>query len=301
MLPRYERIAFEKSLVSQPGQPLAAFVCPGHPLRDAVIDLTLKRPRRPAEAGRRAGRRARRRHRAPCPVPWGLVDAMGGRARTGRGVAGGHAGVRRARARHRDEDRAPPRLRVDRPRARGMLFRTRDLAGSSSHADDQPRCADTSRSSASSLRGGRLTVDRLPMPGRGGSGLRSRSQGRGHRGTYLRARPARGHRLGPTPVEPPHLLAALELLLLGPGSSRTCRPRASSAALAARSTSSRAVAEAHRPRLLVESLDARRRRPRRRHRPTGGQATSARRIPAMKGSRRGHPCRYPTARSASPV
>ena len=43
VLPRYERIAFEKSLVSQPGQPLAAFVCPGHPLLDAVIDLTLER------------------------------------------------------------------------------------------------------------------------------------------------------------------------------------------------------------------------------------------------------------------
>ena len=43
MLPRYERIAFEKPLVSQPGQPLAAFVCPGHPLLDAVIDLTLER------------------------------------------------------------------------------------------------------------------------------------------------------------------------------------------------------------------------------------------------------------------
>ena len=43
VLPRYERIAFEKPLVSQPGQPLAAFVCPGHPLLDAVIDLILER------------------------------------------------------------------------------------------------------------------------------------------------------------------------------------------------------------------------------------------------------------------
>jgi hypothetical protein len=31
VLPRYERIAFEKPLVALPGQPLAAFVCPGHP------------------------------------------------------------------------------------------------------------------------------------------------------------------------------------------------------------------------------------------------------------------------------
>ena len=45
VLPRYERIAFEKDLVAPPGQPLAAFVCPGHPLLDAVTDLTLERHR----------------------------------------------------------------------------------------------------------------------------------------------------------------------------------------------------------------------------------------------------------------
>ena len=45
VLPRYERIAFEKPLVAPPGQPLAAFVCPGHPLLDAVIDVTLERHR----------------------------------------------------------------------------------------------------------------------------------------------------------------------------------------------------------------------------------------------------------------
>ncbi|MEW6277975.1 MAG: helicase-related protein [Candidatus Eremiobacterota bacterium] len=43
--PRYERIAFEKNLISPPGQPLAAFVCPGHPLLDATLDLTLERHR----------------------------------------------------------------------------------------------------------------------------------------------------------------------------------------------------------------------------------------------------------------
>ena len=41
----YQRIAFEKSRVAPQGQPLAAFVCPGHPLLDAVIDLTLERHR----------------------------------------------------------------------------------------------------------------------------------------------------------------------------------------------------------------------------------------------------------------
>lgn len=45
VLPRYERIAFEKSLVAPQGQPLAAFICPGHPLLDAVTDLTLERQR----------------------------------------------------------------------------------------------------------------------------------------------------------------------------------------------------------------------------------------------------------------
>jgi superfamily II DNA or RNA helicase len=45
VLPRYERIAFEKSLIAPQGQPLAAFVCPGHPLLDATLDLTLERHR----------------------------------------------------------------------------------------------------------------------------------------------------------------------------------------------------------------------------------------------------------------
>ena len=45
VLPRYERIAFDKSLVAPPGQPTAAFVCPGHPLLDAVLDLTLEQHR----------------------------------------------------------------------------------------------------------------------------------------------------------------------------------------------------------------------------------------------------------------
>jgi SNF2 family DNA or RNA helicase len=45
VLSRYERIAFEKDLVAPPGQTPAAFVCPGHPLLDATIDLTLERDR----------------------------------------------------------------------------------------------------------------------------------------------------------------------------------------------------------------------------------------------------------------
>lgn len=45
VLSRYERICFEKELIAPPGRPLAAFVCPGHPLLDAVIDLTLEQHR----------------------------------------------------------------------------------------------------------------------------------------------------------------------------------------------------------------------------------------------------------------
>jgi hypothetical protein len=45
VLPRYERVAFEKALVAPQGQPMAAFLCPGHPLLDATLDLTLERHR----------------------------------------------------------------------------------------------------------------------------------------------------------------------------------------------------------------------------------------------------------------
>jgi SNF2 family DNA or RNA helicase len=45
VLQRYERITFEKDLISQAGKPLAAFVCPGHPLLDATLDLVIERHR----------------------------------------------------------------------------------------------------------------------------------------------------------------------------------------------------------------------------------------------------------------
>jgi SNF2 family DNA or RNA helicase len=45
VLSKYERIAFDKELVAIPGKPLAAFVCPGHGLLDAVIDITLEQHR----------------------------------------------------------------------------------------------------------------------------------------------------------------------------------------------------------------------------------------------------------------
>ena len=45
VLTQYERIAFEKDLLAIQGKPLAAFVCPGHPLLDATLDLILERHR----------------------------------------------------------------------------------------------------------------------------------------------------------------------------------------------------------------------------------------------------------------
>ena len=45
VLPRYERIVFEKNLIAPQGQPLAAFVCPGQSLLGATLDLTLERHR----------------------------------------------------------------------------------------------------------------------------------------------------------------------------------------------------------------------------------------------------------------
>lgn len=45
VLPRYERVAFEKDLIQPPGKPLAAFLCPGHPLLDSTLDLVIERHR----------------------------------------------------------------------------------------------------------------------------------------------------------------------------------------------------------------------------------------------------------------
>jgi superfamily II DNA or RNA helicase len=45
VLQRYERITFEKGLIGPAGKPLAAFVCPGHPLLDSTLDLVIERHR----------------------------------------------------------------------------------------------------------------------------------------------------------------------------------------------------------------------------------------------------------------
>lgn len=45
ILRSYERICFEKDSIAVPGKPLAAFICPGHPLLDAIVDLIQERYR----------------------------------------------------------------------------------------------------------------------------------------------------------------------------------------------------------------------------------------------------------------
>lgn len=45
VLARYERVTFHKELINVLGKPIAAFVCPGHPLLSATIDLILERYR----------------------------------------------------------------------------------------------------------------------------------------------------------------------------------------------------------------------------------------------------------------
>jgi hypothetical protein len=45
VLTRYERITFYKEAINLPGKPTAEFICPGHPLMDALLDLTLQRYR----------------------------------------------------------------------------------------------------------------------------------------------------------------------------------------------------------------------------------------------------------------
>jgi superfamily II DNA or RNA helicase len=45
VLDKYERVTFEKDLINVPGKPLAAFICPGHPLLDATLDLIIERYR----------------------------------------------------------------------------------------------------------------------------------------------------------------------------------------------------------------------------------------------------------------
>ena len=77
ILPRYERITFEKSLISVAGKPMAAFVCPGHPLLDATLDLIIERLPRFAQTRGDPDRRHRRRRPTACTsVSWNTRSRM---------------------------------------------------------------------------------------------------------------------------------------------------------------------------------------------------------------------------------
>lgn len=45
LLPAYERVTFDKDLISMEDRPVAELVCPGHPLLESVTDLTLEQMR----------------------------------------------------------------------------------------------------------------------------------------------------------------------------------------------------------------------------------------------------------------
>jgi superfamily II DNA or RNA helicase len=89
VLARYERITFEKDQIAVPGKPLAAFICPGHPLLDATIDLVLERYRDllkrgavlvdPSDMGKEP--------RALCYLEHAIQDARTDRARNRRIVS----------------------------------------------------------------------------------------------------------------------------------------------------------------------------------------------------------------------
>lgn len=51
VLQKYERICFDKSEVNSVGKPIAEFVSPGHPLLDAIIDITLEEHRSDLKKG----------------------------------------------------------------------------------------------------------------------------------------------------------------------------------------------------------------------------------------------------------
>ena len=51
VLPKYERICFEKEKVRAPGKPLASLVCPGHPMMDSLLDVTLEQHRQLLKRG----------------------------------------------------------------------------------------------------------------------------------------------------------------------------------------------------------------------------------------------------------
>ncbi len=51
VLRQYERVCFDKELITAEGKPPAQFLCPGHPLLDTVIDLILEKQRQTLRTG----------------------------------------------------------------------------------------------------------------------------------------------------------------------------------------------------------------------------------------------------------
>jgi hypothetical protein len=52
VMTRYERVCFQKDRIRLPGKPqIASFICPGHPLMNSVLDLTLERCRHTLRQG----------------------------------------------------------------------------------------------------------------------------------------------------------------------------------------------------------------------------------------------------------
>ena len=106
VLRRYERIAFDKQHLTPQGRTPADFVCPGHPLLDAVLDLTLERHRGLPAARDGAGRRPRPGRRDARALHPGTLDP--GRQRRSRRRGPGHLAPHALRGDRRGGKDRPP-------------------------------------------------------------------------------------------------------------------------------------------------------------------------------------------------
>ena len=193
VLPRYERIAFEKALVAPQGQPLAAFVCPGHPLLDAAHRPHARAPPRPAASAARcwwtSATRARSR---ACSSTWSTPSRTPSLTR---------AGERRVVSKRMlyveldaDGDDAPPALRAL-PRlpaaGRGRAGRRRDPRPARVRLDHPRAGAEgagprhRARRAGAPGRGARPRKLALDRQDRGGG------QGPAHQGDHLLGPPRR--------------------------------------------------------------------------------------------------------------
>ena len=70
VLPKYQRVTFEKDLIRAEGKPLAELVAPGHPLLEAVLDITLERHRTLLARERCSSTRPTREPSRACSSSW---------------------------------------------------------------------------------------------------------------------------------------------------------------------------------------------------------------------------------------